>query len=335
MKLGVQGAGAIGCYVAGRVLAAGAAEVVLVGRPRLEAELRAHGLRVQDFDGPTATVPFERFTFATAAAALAGCDAILCCVKSQHTEAAARELAAVVPADALVVSLQNGVRNPDTLRAGLPGRRIVPAIVSWNVVAVDGVYRRTTSGPLVLERTDAARALVAAIRAGGIPVEEHAALAPHQWTKLLVNLNNAVSALTDVSTATLLLEPGYRCTIAALADEGLAVLRAAGVKPARFNGVPIALMPKVLRLPTFLVRLVTRAQLKVDPAARSSMWQDLAAGRATEVDYLNGEIVALAARHQVAAPLNQRIVALIRAAEAAGAGSPRLSADALWSALHP
>ena len=331
LRLGVFGAGSIGCYVGGRVLAADAADVVLVGRPRLRDQLLADGLTVQDFDGPRATVPAARLVVATEAAALAACDVILCCVKSQHTEGAARELAGALRPDAVVVSLQNGVRNPDVLRAALPGRRVLASIVSWNVIAVEGGYRRATSGPLVIET--APPALVAALRAGGIPVEERADLAPEQWTKLLVNLNNAVSALSDASTATLLLSPGYRKVIAALVREGFDVVRAAGVRPAKWNGVPLALMPRVLRLPTALVRVITRAQLKVDPAARSSMWQDLDARRPTEVDYLNGEIVRVAATCGRTAPLNRRIVELIRAAEAAGVGSPRLDADALWRQL--
>lgn len=331
LRLGVFGAGSIGCYVGGRVLAADAADVVLVGRPRLRDQLAADGLTVQDFDGPRATVVPARLTVATDAAALGDCDVILCCVKSQHTESAARELAGVVRPDAVVVSLQNGVRNPDVLRAALPGRRVLASIVTWNVIAVDGGYRRATSGPLVIET--APPALVAALRTGGVPVEERADLAPEQWTKLLVNLNNAVSALSDASTATLLLSPGYRKVIAALVREGLDVVRAAGVRPAKWNGVPLALMPRVLRLPTALVRVITRAQLKVDPAARSSMWQDLDARRPTEVDYLNGEIVRVAAQCGRTAPLNQRVVQLIRAAEVAGVGSPRLDADALWRAM--
>lgn len=335
LRVGVLGAGAIGSYVAGRLLAADAAEVVLVGRPRQQAELAAHGLVTQDFDGARAVVAAARVGFATEVAALAGCDVILCCVKSQDTAAAARDLARVIAADAVVVSLQNGVRNPDALRAHLPTQRVIPSIVTWNVVAVDGGFRRTTSGPLAIEALDQPRprALGQALRAAGIPVEEHAALAPHQWTKLVVNLNNAVSALTDVATSRLLLEPGYRRIVAAVVAEGLAVLRAAKLRPAPWNRVPIGLMPTILRLPTPLVRLVTRAQLKVDPAARSSMWQDLAAGRPTEVDYLNGEIVRLAEQAGIDAPINRRIVELIRAAERAQAGSPRLTADALWTTL--
>lgn len=334
LRLGVLGAGAIGAYVAGRVAAAGAAEVVLVGRAR-QAGAFARGLTVQEFDRAAVTAPPERFTFASDPAALAGCAVVLVAVKSQHTEDAARSIAGAIAPDAIVVSLQNGVRNPDTLRAALPGRRVVPSIVTWNVIAVGDVYRRATSGPLMLERVDAPamRALVDAVRAGGIPVEEHADLAPHQWTKLLVNLNNAISALTDVSTATLLVDPGYRRVIADLADEGLAVLRAAKLRPARFHGVPLALMPKILRLPTPLVRVALRAQLRVDPSARSSMWQDLASGRPTEVDHLNGELVRVAEAHGTDAPRNRRIVALVREAEAAGR-SPRLSAANLRAALE-
>jgi 2-dehydropantoate 2-reductase len=308
-------------------------------------------------------VPPARVRVATATGALAACDVVLCCVKSQHTEDAARDLASVLRPDAVVVSLQNGVRNPDTLRAHLGARPVVASIVTWNVVytaqraapvgsaagpatpgvspsaarevAVDGTYRRATSGPLMLERREDARvgALIAALRVAGVPVELRDDLRPDQWTKLIVNLNNAVSALTDVSTGRLLAEPGYRRIIAAVVGEGVRVVRGAGIRPARWNGMPIGLMARVLRLPTPLVKLVTRRQLKTDPAARSSMWQDLAADRPTEVEHLNGEIVRLAAQTGAAAPVNRRIVELIHAAEAAHAGSPRLSADELWARL--
>jgi 2-dehydropantoate 2-reductase len=237
----------------------------------------------------------------------------------------------VLRAGVAVVSLQNGVRNPATLRALLPAQQVLASIVSWNVIAVEGTWRRATSGPLIIET--APPALVAALRAGGIAVDVRADVAPEQWTKLIINLNNAISALADASIATLLLEPGYRRAVASVVEEGLRVVKASGVKPARWNGLPLAVMPKVLRLPTALVRLVTRAQLKVDPEARSSMWQDLDARRSTEVDFLNGEIVRLADARGAPAAFNRRIVELIREAEARGAGSPRLSPPALWEKL--
>lgn len=335
LRVGVFGAGSIGCYVGGKLAAAGAAEVVLVGRPRVGRALAEGGLAVQDYDGPATRVPAAAYQFATATGALADCEVVLCCVKSQHTLDAARDLASVLGPEAVVVSLQNGVRNPDTLRAHLDARPVLASIVTWNVIAVDGTYRRATSGPLELEASPrpAVRALVTALAAAGVPVVEHADLAPAQWTKLVVNLANAVSALSDAPTSRLLLEPGYRRVIRAVAAEAMVVLRAAGVRPARWNGLPLPWMTRVLALPTPLVKLVTRRQLKVDPAARSSMWQDLAADRPTEVDYLNGEIVALAGRAGVDAPLNRRLCELVHAAEAAHAGSPALAPDELWRRL--
>lgn len=331
MKIGIFGAGAIGCYVGARLVAARAAEVVFVGRQRLRDEIARVGLAVQDFDGPRATIPPTEIAFATEPDALKDCEVVLCCVKSQHTEEAGRSLAAVLKPGTTVVSLQNGVRNPATLRRLMPQQTVLASIVTWNVVAVEGTYRRATSGPLIIETPP--EALASAFRAGDIPLEIHADLVPEQWTKLIVNLNNALSALSDVSTATLLLDAGYRRCIAAVVGEGLRVLKAAGIRPAKWNGAPLGLMPIVLGLPTFLVKVITRRQLRVDPSARSSMWQDLDARRGTEVDYLNGEIVALAAAHGTTAPYNQRIVELIREAERKNVGSPKLSAEALWNLL--
>jgi len=239
----------------------------------------------------------------------------------------------VLRADAVVASLQNGVRNPDTLRAHLGARRVLAGIVGFNVVSRgNGVFHRGMSGDILLEA--GMPALVDTLNAAGVVTRTRDDLAPDQWTKLLVNLNNAVSALSGAPTRTLLLTPGYRRIVAAVVDEAIGVLRKAGIKPAKLRGVPVHLMPKVLRLPTPLVRIVTRAQMKVDPEARSSMWEDLTRGRPTEVDDLNGEIVRLATKVGAPAPLNTRIVALIRAAEQAGPGSPGLSASDLWQQLH-
>jgi 2-dehydropantoate 2-reductase len=128
--------------------------------------------------------------------------------------------------------------------------------------------------------------------------------------------------------------PGYRRIVAAIVNEAIAVMRAAKIRPAALRGIPVRLFPFLLALPTPLVKLVARAQLRIDPDARSSMWEDLTRGRRTEVDELNGEIVRIAQAHGRDAPLNRRIVELVHEVEGAGKGSPKLSPDALWSALH-
>src|SRR5262249_12234128 len=152
-------------------------------------------------------VPPDKIDFATEIDALADRDAILCCVKSAQTEEVARELAKVAPR-AVVASLQNGVRNPEVLRAA--GLSAIGAIVSLNVVSRGkGLFHRATSGPLMLEARPDGR-LAMELSHAGLDVEVHADLAPHQWTKLVINLNNAVSALSGAPTRDILLSPGYR-----------------------------------------------------------------------------------------------------------------------------
>lgn len=336
LRIGIVGAGAIGCFVGGKVVVANTADVVFVGRPRLRDEIAGHGLTVRDLGGATVVIPATQVRFDIELAAVAPCDAILCCVKSGRTREVARELAAVLRPDAVVASLQNGIGNAEILREELPGRVVLPGVVSFNVVPGAGaVFHQTTSGPLMfgIGAEPRGHALAAALAAAGLDVEVRADLAPDQWTKLVVNLNNAVSALSGAPTREMILSPAYRRIMAALAAEALEVLRAARIRPARLRGVPLAFMPKVMRLPTPLVRLVTGSQIKVDPQARSSMWEDLQRGRETEVEYLNGEIVRLAERAGVDAPLNRRIVKLVHDAEGAGAGSPQLAAETLWSRL--
>lgn len=336
LRIGVMGAGSVGCYVGAHLLGAQSADVTLVGRERTQGEIARFGLHARGVEGDV-SVPAEGVRYETDPAALADHDVVLLSVKSAQTAEVGEQLRGIVRADTSIVSLQNGLRNPETLRDVMPEHEIVPAIVGFNVVSTGaGVFHSGMSGPLMVERRDGetfAR-LEAALRATKLPIQVMDDIAPEQWTKLLVNLNNAISALSSAPTRDLLLTPGYRKLVASVVEEGLGVLRAAGIAPARLRGVPVGWMPTVLRLPTPLVRLVTRAQMKVDPKARSSMWEDLTKGRLTEVDYLNGEIVRLAERTDVDAPLNRRIVELVHEAERSRAGSPRLSPDDLWAAMH-
>jgi 2-dehydropantoate 2-reductase len=334
LHVGVMGAGSIGCYVGGRIAAAGEADVTLVGRPSLQGTARSRGLTLREFDREEWVAP-AKFRFETAPEALATCDVVLVCVKSGATSEVGAMLATALRPDCVVVSLQNGVRNPEVLRAELPQHRVVVGVVGFNVVLREGAtLHHTTTGPLVLETRPEDHPWVDALRSAGLDVEELDPIAPEQWTKLLVNLNNAISALSGAPTRTMILSPGHRRAMTMLLDEGLGVLAAAGIETAKFRGVPLPVMSFVLKLPTPLVRIIVRAQLRVDPESRASMWQDLQRHRTTEVDFLNGEIVRLAERCGVAAPLNRRIVELVHEAERADRGSPGMTADELIAAMR-
>lgn len=312
--IAIFGAGAIGCWLGGR-LASGGAAVTLIGRARVMDEL-AHGLTVSELDGPTRIV---NVTTTTDPAAAAGAAITLVTVKSAQTAEAGDTLARVLPADAVVVSLQNGVRNACVLRAALPGRHVLAGMVPWNVVRRDGgTYHRGTTGTLMIEAAAAGEPLVAAAAAAGLPLESRADITAVQWTKLIMNLNNAINALAGVPLATELAQRDYRRVLAAVMREAMTACAAAKQPLAKLAPVPPTWIPRILELPDRLFRMIARQMLAVDPHARSSMQDDLTAGRPTEVAYLQGEIAALAARVGTTAPVTARLVALVRAAEAGG-----------------
>jgi len=326
-----MGAGAIGGYVGARLAAKGATEVTLIGRKALADTIARHGVTLRELDHDAHVDP-AMVRIEEDVHALSSCDVVFCCVKSGATAETAKILANVLEPTTVVVSLQNGLRNPEVLSAALPRNPVLPAVVDFNVIICEGaVFHRTTSGSLIIETRAEGQdqPWVDALRAAGLEVEEVRPIAPEQWTKLLLNLNNAVSALSGAPTRDMILSRPYRRVIATLINEGLDVLHEAGIRTANFHGVPLRVMAFILKLPTPIVRMVIRAQLRIDPEARTSMWTDLERGRPTEVDFLNGEIVRLADQHGIAAPINRRIAELVHEAERAGAGSPQMGAETL------
>lgn len=328
MKIGVLGAGAIGTYVGGKLIAAGH-DVVLVGR--LGAEIAANGIELTDYAGGHARVDASRVRYVAEPGALADRDAILVTVKSMATEDAARPLATLLAKPTVIVSFQNGVSNAPRLRAILPGHAVLAGMVPFNVARTGpGRFHNGTSGPLALEAHDGAEApLARALRDAGFDVDVRRDLLFVQWSKLLINLNNSVNALAGVPIREQLHDRGYRALMAACIREGLAATRAAGIRLARVGRMIPWIAPYVLSLPDVLFFRVAATMVKIDPQARSSMLDDLERHRATEIDYLNGEIVRLADAHGVAAPVNRKIIALVKEAEAKREGSPRLSASRL------
>jgi 2-dehydropantoate 2-reductase len=101
----------------------------------------------------------------------------------------------------------------------------------------------------------------------------------------------------------------------------------------RLTALPAHLLPPMLSLPDALFRLLARPMLEVDPTVRTSMWWDLSQGKPTEIAYLNGAVVRYGRRVGIPTPVNERVVALVRAASDGGAGSPELSPGALLDAL--
>ena len=309
----VMGAGAVGCWIGGCLQAAGV-PVVLVGRPRVLDGLRTHGLTLTDLEGGARNVPAHALDLRESADGVAPPALVLLCVKSGATASAATELARAVPPGTLVVSMQNGLSNAATAQAAAPGLMVRRGMVPFNVAELaPGHYHRGTSGVLAAQDHALLRDWLPRFAAAGVPLQVHSDLAPLQWGKLLLNLNNAVNALSGLPLRAQLLQRDYRVCMAALIAEALAALQAADIEPAKLTPLPPRALPAALRLPTAVFRVLALRMLRMDAHARSSMADDLAQGRPTEIDALCGEVVRLAQRHGQSAPVNARIAELVRA----------------------
>lgn len=318
--IAVLGAGAIGCYVGGMLAAAGE-RVTLIGREST-AQALAGGLTVVPMTGAARRIAPGGFAVATGREGLADASLVLVCVKSADTAEAARQIAAAAPGEALVVSLQNGLGNVDTLAETLGAARVVPGVVAFNVVRPDpATFRQTTDGGIVLGPV--AAGLAERLERAGLDAEVSANMPGVQWTKLILNLNNALNALAGVPLREQLLDREWRRLMADCGAEAIAVARARGIRLERLNRVPPAVVPHVLRLPTPLFRLIAASLLRVGPEARTSMAQDLEAGKPSELRWLNGKIAEEGRRAGVATPINDAIIELTEQAFARGA-SPRL-----------
>jgi 2-dehydropantoate 2-reductase len=325
-RIAVLGAGSVGCFIGGAWAAAGL-PVSFIGRPRIARDIRDHGLTLTDYSGWEAAIPGPQVDFACVPDGLRDADVIALCVKSGATGDAARDILEHGRDGALVISFQNGVSNVELLEHALGGRfRLARGMVPYNVAYLgDGRFHKGVAGDLWAEDRSETRAMAERTGRGPASLRLSADMVGMAWGKLLINLNNAVCALSGRTLLEELRQRDYRRVVAATQREALKLLRSAGIQPARVGPVPSRLLPLVIGSPDWLFNNLFLKGWKIDAKARSSMADDLAHGRETEVDYLNGELVRLAERLGSEAPVNRKIVELIRKAE--GGGSPWRPAD--------
>jgi len=314
----VLGAGSIGAFVGGSLIAA-LADVTLVGRAAMRGRIECHGLVMSGARGWEARVPSGMVRFSETPEALCVADLVIVAVKSAATAAAAKQILDLVPRGALIVSFQNGMDNVSQLRSRLPHKVVLGAMVPFNVVQLpDGRLHRGTTGDIVVEDHPRWQPWLPVFRSAHLPLRPCGNFREVQWGKLILNLNNAVNALSGKPLRTQLMDSGYRGVLAAVVDEALDALQVAGIHPAQLGDVAPDRLSALLRLPDDEFAQRGAIMANIDARARSSMWEDLEAGRLTEVEELNGAVVRLARSQGRAAPANERICALVHAAEHGG-----------------
>lgn len=326
----VAGAGSIGCFVGG-MLRVGGRPVSLLARPRLIDEVNRHGLKVTSFEGIEHRLTSAEIKLSDDPVIFADAGIILVTVKSDDTAEIADLIARHAAKDAVIVSLQNGTGNVAALRKALPDHGVLAGMVPFNVVSMgEGHFHRATSGDILMEKDNAGTAERLWQRELAFRAVDN--IIGVQWGKLLVNLNNALIALSGLPLREQLSQRPWRALFADQWREALRILKAEGIEPVSMTPLPVSFTPFMLKLPDFLFQRVAASMVKIDPKARSSMWEDLQRGRRTEIDHLQGLIAELAKRHGLKAPLSARIVDLIRNAEHAGRGSPGLTPEQIRAA---
>lgn len=302
----VVGAGAVGCFF-GAMLARAGHRVTLVGRPRLVEAIGAQGGVRLAMGGRTETIPIEA---GDSIAAVRDADLVLVCVKSTDTDATARSLAPHLAAGAVVMSLQNGVDNAATIARQVPGARVVPAVVYVATAMPEaGLVAHHGRGDLVIGNvTGQSRgdeppleSIVAHFASAGVPVRLSADVMAELWAKLLVNCAyNAASGLAQANYGTLAASPDMRALQETVVREVVAVANA--------DGVALGLDASFAA-----VRGIAAAMA----GQLSSTAQDMARGKPSEIDHLNGFVVRRGAALGVPTPANQALHALVKLVEAA------------------
>lgn len=298
-RVAVLGAGAVGCYYGGMLARAGH-PVTLIGREAHVAKFRESGLHFEGlrFDEHVAV------DASTEASAVRGAKLVLFCVKSTDTDDAATQIAPHLDADVLVVNLQNGVDNTERIQQHVPCP-VIPAVVYVATeMAGPGHLKHHGRGDLVigsLEKNispEILQQLKVQFEKASIPVQISDNVAGELWAKLVMNCAyNALSAITQLPYGELIRGPGIRDVMRDLVEETLAVARASGVAVA----------------PGLLAKVYALAEAM--PTQYSSTAQDLARGKPTEIDHLNGHVVRRGEALGIPTPANRALHALVKLLE--------------------
>lgn len=315
-RIAIYGAGSVGGYLGARLH--DNARITCIGRRRVIDAWRIHGLDWSDLLGGHEHVAARDVELQVNPFAAAKAHLVLVTVKSSATETVARELAEVIAPGVPVVSFQNGLHNAAILRDALPGHPVLAGMVPFNVLQrIPGDFHQGSGGELMVEAHEALAAFLPVFEASGLPLVARSDMPAVLSAKLLLNLNNALNALSNLPLKEQLSQRDWRRCLALAQREALTVFDAADMHPAKLTPLPPAWLPRVLEMPDSWFRRLASRLLAIDPVARSSMWEDLERGRSTEVDAINGEVVRLAAAHGVAAPVNARLVELVHQVEQA------------------
>jgi len=288
------------------MLARAGAPVTLIGRPPHIAAIASHGLFL---DG----LHFQQYIPLSASAqvsTLGDAEIVLFCVKTVNTEEAAKSLAPHLAPGAALVSLQNGVDNVERIRSAAKIDAFAAVVYVAAAMTAPGRVKHSGRGDLILgdlpgriqedgRRQEQIERIASLFERAGVPCRVSDNVEGELWMKMIINCAyNAVSALGRAQYHRTVGNRWTRAVMVKVIEEAEGVARASGVR-----------LPEVDMVNTVLEISESMAN------ATSSTAQDLARGKRTEIDSLNGYLVRRGAELGVATPVNQTLHALVKLLE--------------------
>ncbi|MFY8275091.1 2-dehydropantoate 2-reductase [Pseudoalteromonas sp. SSDWG2] len=308
MRVAVFGAGSTGCYLSALLCLAGL-DTTIICRPRIKKVIQDNGgIHITDYQGMNTTVmPNAMLTQINDDVF----DVVFVTLKCHQLSAAIDDLLKMTNSESELLFMQNGLGSFDAVKAQLHERKCLAGITAFNVLQNGAHFHKGTEGEFILAHTARTEHIATALGNVSMPCQLHKDMQPIIYGKLLLNLNNAVNAIADLPIKEQLSQRVFRKVLASTMSEWLSVCNKTQCDVAQFTKVKPKWLPLILNLPNWLFTRLASAMLDIDPKARSSMWEDIQAGRKTEIEYLNGAVSSLARQVGVPTPVNDAIVQAI------------------------
>lgn len=293
MKIAVMGAGAVGSYI-GAMLARAGHDVILIARAQHVEAIRKHGLLFNglNFRGSV------RVEATAEPSGVKGADVVLLCVKSGDTESAGRAMAPHLKSDTTVLCLQNGVDNAERLQPIIRQAAVPAAVYVAAEMAGPGHVKHKGRGDLIIGPSPASTQIATQFSAAAIPTTVSENVIQELWIKLITNcVYNPLSAVAELPYGPLFKVDGVTDVAEDIIGECLAVAGALGIP------IPSGIGEQVLALAETM------------PEQYSSTAQDLARGKPTEIDYLNGHVAKKGTELGIATPVNLALQVMVKLRE--------------------
>lgn len=304
MRIGIAGAGAVGCHY-GAMLQQAGKDVVYLARGEHLSVLRQKGL-THISNGKAYHHNIEA---GDEVGILTNCDVVLIACKTTVLEEMCVQIAPSIRSDTLLVTMQNGVLAPDQVAIHFPSNPLIACSAFIGArIEKPGFVIHSAAGHLRLgwwkgkdEQSSALfGGLLSAWNASGVDAQEIEDVQAMLWNKLLWNCGfNAITALTRRFAKDIAIDEDSARWVRSAMQETVAIAAAT-----------------TITLPDDAIEQHIALTMKAGEV-KTSMWQDLEHHRPTEIEVMNGFVATKAKELELSAPVNDMLASLIRAAERA------------------